>query len=67
MQLLIERDGHSAVAESVRAVLARLRDEIAAGEESLDVKSLDEKSLDEKSLDLALDGLFAAVERHLRQ
>jgi L-seryl-tRNA(Ser) seleniumtransferase len=67
MQLLIERDGHSAVAESVRAVLARLRDEIAAGEESLDVKSLDEKSLDEKSLDLALDGLFAAVDRHLRQ
>jgi L-seryl-tRNA(Ser) seleniumtransferase len=67
MQLLIERDGHSAVAESVRTVLARLRDEIAAGEESLDVKSLDEKSLDEKSLDLALDGLFAAVERHLRQ
>jgi L-seryl-tRNA(Ser) seleniumtransferase len=52
MQLLIERDGHSAVAESVRAVLARLRDEIAAAE---------------KSLDLALDGLFAAVERHLRQ
>jgi len=67
MQLLIERDGHSAVAESVRAVLARLRDEIAAAEKSLDVKSLDEKSLDEKSLDLALDGLFAAVERHLRQ
>src|SRR6204780_3055084 len=67
MQLLIERDGHSAVAESVRTVLARLRDEIAAGEESLDVKSLDEKSLDEKSLDLALDGLFAAVDRHLRQ
>jgi L-seryl-tRNA(Ser) seleniumtransferase len=62
MQTLIERDGHSAVAESVRAVLARLRDEIAAGEESLD-----EESLDEKSLDLALDGLFAAVERHLRQ
>ena len=67
MQLLIERDGHSAVAESVRTVLARLRDEIAAAEKSLDVKSLDEKSLDEKSLDLALDGLFAAVERHLRQ
>ena len=67
MQLLIERDGHSAVAESVRAVLARLRDEIAAAEKSLDVKSLDEKSLDEKSLDLALDGLFAAVDRHLRQ
>jgi L-seryl-tRNA(Ser) seleniumtransferase len=62
LQTLIERDGHSAVAESARTVLARLRDEIAAGE-----KSLGEKSLDEKSLDLALGGLFAAVERHLRQ
>ncbi len=55
MQDLIEREGHSAVAESIRAVLARLRQEIAAGQ------------LDEKSLDLALGGLSAAVERQLRQ
>ncbi len=55
MQALIEREGHSAVAESIRVVLARLRQEIAAAQ------------LDEKSLDLALDGLSAAVERQLRQ
>ncbi len=55
MQALIEREGHSAVAESIRVVLARLRQEIA-GEE-----------FDEKSLDLALGGLSEAVERQLRQ
>jgi len=55
MQALIEREGHSAVAESIRVVLARLRQEIGNGE------------LDEKSLDLALGGLFAVVERQLRQ
>jgi L-seryl-tRNA(Ser) seleniumtransferase len=55
IQALIEREGHSAVAESIRVVLARLRQEIAGGE------------FDEKSLDLALGGLFAAVERQLRQ
>jgi len=60
MQVLIAREGHSAVAESVRLVLARLRQEIAAG-------GFDEKSFDEKSLDLALGGLSAAVERQLRQ
>ena len=55
MQALIEREGHPAVAESIRVVLARLRQEIAGGQ------------LDEKSLDLALGGLSAAVERQLRQ
>jgi L-seryl-tRNA(Ser) seleniumtransferase len=55
MQVLLEREGHSAVAESIRVVLARLRQEIASGE------------FDEKSPDLALGGLSAAVERHLRQ
>jgi len=55
MQALTEREGHSAVAESIRVVLARVRQEIASGE------------LDEKSLDLALGSLPAAVERQLRQ
>ena len=55
MQALIGREGHSAVTDSIRVVLARLRQEIA------------EDELDEKSLDLALGGLFAAVERQLRQ
>ncbi len=55
MQRLIEREGHAAVAESVRVVLAGVREEIAAGQ------------LEEKSLDLALGGLFAAVERQLRR
>ena len=55
MQALIEREGHSAVAESIRVVLARLRQEIG------------NRQFDEKSLDLALDGLSAAVERELRQ
>ena len=55
IEILAEREGHSAVAESIRAVLARLRQEVAAAQ------------LDEKSLDLALDGLSAAVERQLHQ
>jgi len=55
MQALTEGEGHAAVAESIRVVLARLRQEIASEE------------LDEKSLDLALGGLSAAVERQLRQ
>jgi len=55
MQTLIEREGHAAVAESIRVVLARLRQEIA------------DAQLDEKSLDLALGGLSAAVARQLRQ
>ncbi len=55
MQALIEREGHTAVAESIRVVLARLRQEIA------------DSQFDEKSLDLALGGLSAAVERQLRE
>jgi L-seryl-tRNA(Ser) seleniumtransferase len=65
MQTLIERDGHSAVAESIRVVLARLRQEIATGQ--IGGTPLDERSLDERSLDLALGGLSAAVKRQLRQ
>ena len=55
IQALTEREGHSAVAESVRVVLASLRQEIGNGQ------------LDERALDLALGGLSAAVERQLRQ
>jgi L-seryl-tRNA(Ser) seleniumtransferase len=55
MQALIEREGHSAVGESIRVVLARLRQEISGAQ------------LDERSLKLALGGLSAAVERQLRQ
>ena len=55
IEALVEREGHTAVAESVRLVLARLREEIAAGQ------------LDEKSLDLALGGLSDAVARQLEQ
>jgi L-seryl-tRNA(Ser) seleniumtransferase len=58
MQVLIEREGHSAVAESIRAVLALLRQQI--GQEDAGGQ------LDEKSLDLALGGVSAAIERHLR-
>jgi len=52
---MVASEGHAAVAESVRVVLARLRREIAEGR------------LNEKSLDLALGGLSPAVERQLRQ
>ena len=55
VQELIAREGQPAVAESVRVVLARLRQEINAGR------------LDEKSLDLALGGISEAIERQLRQ
>jgi L-seryl-tRNA(Ser) seleniumtransferase len=55
VQVLIARDGHTAVAESARAVLARLRREIAAGR------------LNEKALDLALGGVSAAIEGQLRK
>ena len=57
---LIERDGHAAVAESIRVVLTRLRQEIANGR-------IAGAELNEKSLDLALGGLSAAIERQLRQ
>jgi L-seryl-tRNA(Ser) seleniumtransferase len=52
---LAERDGHVAVAESVRVVLAKLRQEVASG------------LLNESSLELALGGLSSAVESQLRQ
>ena len=55
MLALIEREGHAIVAESIRVVLDRLRQEIGGGQ------------FDEKSLELALGGLPAAVERQLRQ
>jgi L-seryl-tRNA(Ser) seleniumtransferase len=55
IRVLIEREGHTAVAESIRVVLAHVREEVGSGR------------LDEKSLDLALDGLPAAVERQLLQ
>jgi L-seryl-tRNA(Ser) seleniumtransferase len=55
VQALIEREGHAVVAESIRVVLARLRQEIGSSQ------------LDDKSLDLALGGLSAAIERQLRQ
>jgi L-seryl-tRNA(Ser) seleniumtransferase len=60
MLSLIESEGHSAVAESIRVVLARLRQEISSGQ-------ITGSQFDEKSLDLALGGLAAAVERQLRQ
>jgi L-seryl-tRNA(Ser) seleniumtransferase len=55
MQVLIEREGHSAVAESIRVVLAHMRREIG------------DDQMDDKSLDLALGGLSAAVECQLHQ
>jgi len=55
LRTLAARDGHAALADAIRAVLARLRHEIA------------NDRLDEQSLDLALAGLPDAVERQLRQ
>lgn len=55
VEALAAREGHTAVAESVRVVLERLRQEIAGDR------------LDEKSLALALAGLADAIERQLRQ
>lgn len=55
VQPLTARDGHTTVAESVRAVLARLRQEIA------------DDRLDENALDLALAGFPDAIERQLRE
>ncbi len=60
IQALVEREGHPAVAESIRVVLARLRKEIADGQ-------ISGNTPDEKSLDLALSGLSDAVEGQLRQ
>jgi L-seryl-tRNA(Ser) seleniumtransferase len=50
---LVTREGHVAVAEAARLVLARVRDEIAAG------------VLNAERLELALSGLPAAVKRQL--
>jgi len=55
MQALIEREGHVAVTESIRVVIANLRQEVANSQ------------LDENSLDIALGGLSAAVERQVHQ
>jgi L-seryl-tRNA(Ser) seleniumtransferase len=55
LRALVAREGHTAVAESIRSVIERLRGEIAADR------------LDANSLDLALTGLSAAIERELRQ
>ncbi|MGB8010733.1 MAG: L-seryl-tRNA(Sec) selenium transferase [Terriglobales bacterium] len=55
LQPLLASEGHAVVAESIRVVLARLRQEIAVG------------AFDEKALDLALGGLPTAVERQLRE
>jgi L-seryl-tRNA(Ser) seleniumtransferase len=55
IKVLTECEGHSAVAESIRVVLTRIRQEINCGR------------LDERSLELALDGISAAVEHQLRQ
>ncbi|MGA8154343.1 MAG: L-seryl-tRNA(Sec) selenium transferase [Terriglobales bacterium] len=52
---LVAQDGVIAVTEAARAVLASVREEITAGR------------LDAKGVDLAVSGLEAAVERHLRQ
>lgn len=54
MQSLASREGQTAVTDAARAVLARLREEIAAGR------------LDDDGLDLALSGLAGAVEREVR-
>ncbi|HMK28396.1 MAG TPA: L-seryl-tRNA(Sec) selenium transferase [Terriglobales bacterium] len=55
MAALVASDGHSAVADAARSVLGALRQEISAGH------------LDAAGVHLALTGLGAAVERHLRQ
>jgi L-seryl-tRNA(Ser) seleniumtransferase len=64
IQQLIERDGHAAVTESVRVVMARLRQEISNGQ----IGGIEPGvKMNDKSLDMALAGLSAAVERQLRQ
>ena len=52
---LVSGHGAAAVADAVRAVLGRLREEIASG------------LLDERALDLALSGVESAVEQQLRR
>ena len=55
VMMLAEREGHAAVTEAARVVLARVRQEIADG------------ALDAAALDLAVSGLAQAIERQLRQ
>jgi L-seryl-tRNA(Ser) seleniumtransferase len=52
---LVDAHGPAAVADAVRAVLAKLREEISSG------------LLDERALDLALSGAGGAVEQQLRR
>jgi L-seryl-tRNA(Ser) seleniumtransferase len=52
---LVAREGHAAVADAAREVLARLRDEVQAD------------SLDSSSLKLARGGINEAIERELRR
>ena len=52
---LVSEEGQSAVNDSARAVLARIREEITAGR------------LDAEGVDLALSGIISAIERELRQ
>ena len=52
---MVERDGRAATLDAARAVLERLRAEIAAGR------------LDERQVELAVAGLAEAVERELRR
>jgi len=54
LRVLVEREGQPAVADAARIILARVRDEIAAG------------ALEEKTIEMALTGLADAVERQLR-
>jgi L-seryl-tRNA(Ser) seleniumtransferase len=51
----VEREGHALVTEAARAVVARMREEIAAGR------------LDERGLTLALGGIADAVDREVRR
>ena len=55
LEPLVAREGRPAVTDAIRAVLARLRQEIASGR------------LDDQMLALALTGLPDAIERELRQ
>ncbi len=55
VSVLMASHGHDALADAVRAAMARLRQEIGSG------------LLDENSLELALSGLTDAVEAQLRQ
>jgi L-seryl-tRNA(Ser) seleniumtransferase len=55
LRSIAESEGQSALIDAARTVLARLRDEIAAG------------TVEERTIDVALTGLADAVERQVRQ